>query len=72
MARSAQEQLDACDARIQAIEESGAQEYSIADRSKRDAELSTLYRERERLEMKVAATSGGGSMATLGQVDRPR
>lgn len=71
MARSTQEQLDACDARIAVIEETGAQQYSIADRSRRDAELATLYAERARLEEKLALESGGGTMASLGQIDQP-
>lgn len=71
MARSTQQQLDACDARIEIIETTGTQEYTYAERRRRDAELETLYKERARLEAKLGNEGNGGSMASLGQIDRP-
>lgn len=71
MARSLQDQIDANDAAIARIE-TGAQEYTIRGRMARQAELKTLYAERERLEEKLSDSSNSGSMTSVGQIARPR
>ena len=71
MARSVQLQLDDCDARIEVIETSGVQEYSVEALAKKDALLGTYYQERARLEAKVESSRNGGQMASLGQIGRP-
>lgn len=52
-------QLASVEAAIAAIE-GGAQEYQIGQRRVRRGELATLYKERERLERKVAWEETGG------------
>ena len=64
MARSTQEQLDACDANIQRIEE-GAQAYTIRGRQKQEALLATLYAERQRLTQQLSDENNGGNMVSL-------
>lgn len=71
MARSTQEQLDACDAKIAAIE-GGAQAYTSRGLAVTHAQLETLYKQRERLEQKLSEeNSNSGSMSSVGQIDAP-
>lgn len=55
MARTLQEQLDDCDAAIAVAER--AQGWSEGRRSKQNANLATLYRQRDALEAKIARAS---------------
>ncbi|MDY7990677.1 hypothetical protein UY286_08675 [Paenibacillus polymyxa] len=55
------EQLLEVETAISAIQ-SGAQEYSIANRSLKRADLATLYTERSRLEKEIEALESGTGM----------
>ncbi|AIW41794.1 hypothetical protein [Paenibacillus polymyxa] len=55
------EQLLEVETAISAIQ-SGAQEYSIANRSLKRADLATLYAERSRLEKEIEALESGTGM----------
>ncbi|MGG1650119.1 hypothetical protein [Paenibacillus sp. NRS-1780] len=55
------EQLLEVETAISAIQ-SGAQEYSIANRSLKRADLATLYAERSRLEQEIEALESGDGM----------
>ncbi|MEK5086821.1 hypothetical protein MKY98_07785 [Paenibacillus sp. FSL M8-0228] len=55
------EQLLEVETAISAIQ-SGAQEYSIANRSLKRADLATLYTERSRLEQEIEALESGNGM----------
>lgn len=68
MARSLQQQLDDCDARIAAIED-GAQAYTIRGKNVQHALLKDLYEERRRLHQYINA--GATQFASLGQLTRP-
>lgn len=64
MARTTQEQLDAVDLAIAAIE-GGAQSYSIDNRSFTRADLAALYAERRRLTALLAGSTAGGMRTRL-------
>lgn len=64
MARTTQQQLDAVDAAIAAIE-GGAQSISVLGRLYQRGSLQALYDERHRLEQKLVQESRGGSRIRL-------
>lgn len=64
MARTTQQQLDAVDAAIAAIE-GGAQSFTVLGRLYQRGQLQTLYAERNRLEQKLQQEARGGSRVRL-------
>lgn len=72
MARTTQQQLDALDERIAALEAENHVSYSTeSGRSAQYHNLDPLYKERTRLEAKLARESGAGRMRVAKMV-RPR
>ena len=59
MARTAQEQYDACDALIAQMEAEPMEEYSEGDERYRRAKLAELYAERARLAKQVQSEGAG-------------
>lgn len=64
MARTTQQQLDAVDAAITAIE-GGAQSFTVLGRLYQRGDLQKLYAERHRLEQKLQQEARGGSRVRL-------
>ena len=64
MARTTQQQLDAVDSAITAIE-SGAQSFTVLGRLYQRGQLQALYDERRRLEQKLEREARGGSRIRL-------
>lgn len=64
MARTTQQQLDAVDAAIAAIE-GGAQSISVLGRLYQRGQLRDYYAERQRLEQKLEREARGGSRIRL-------
>jgi hypothetical protein len=71
MARTLQQQLDAVDAAIEALETGGHSSYSISGRSVTKLELGALYVERQRLQRLVDREAAGG-MFRGAKIVRPR